>query len=78
VKSSIQSSAECIHFSSFIHIGSPSISAPFLVPFAKFPVPLWGVMYTLDRFILRFWGDEPGFEGISKVLPCSIIDRVSG
>jgi len=78
VKSSIQSSAECIHLSSFVHIGLSSISAPFLVPFAEFLVPLWGVMYALDRFILCFQGNELGFEGISKVLPRSIIDRVSG
>jgi len=78
VKGSIQSSAECIHLSSFVHISSSSISAPFLVPFAEFPVPLWGVMYTLDHFILRFRGNELGFEDVFKVLPHSIIDRVSG
>jgi len=49
VKGSIQSSAECIHLGCFIHIGSSGISAPFLVPFAEFLVPLWGVMYILDR-----------------------------
>jgi len=78
VKGSIQSSAECIHFSSFVHISSSSISAPFLVPFAEFPVPLWGVMYALDHFILCFWGNELGSEGISKIIPCSVVDRVSG
>ena len=77
MKSSIQRSAEYIHLGSFIHIGLSSISAPFLVPFTKFPVSLWGVMYILDRFILRFQGNELGFEGIFKVLPCSIVDRVS-
>jgi len=77
VKSSIQSSVECIHLSSFVHIGLSSISAPFLVPFAKFPVPLWGVMYVLDRFILRFWGNKLFFEGVSKIIPCSIVDWVS-
>jgi len=78
VKSSIQSSAECIHLGSFVHIGSPSVSAPFLIPFAEFPVPLWGIMYVLDRFILRFRGNELGFEGISKIVPCSVVDQVSG
>jgi len=77
VKSSIQSSAECIHLGSFVHIGSSSISAPFLIPFAEFPVSLGGVMYILDRFILRFRGNELGFEGISKIIPCSIVDWVS-
>jgi len=77
VKSSIQSSVECIHLGSFIHIGLSSISAPFLVPFAKFLVPLGGVMYILDCFILRFRGNELGFEGISKIVPCTIVDWVS-
>jgi len=76
VESSIQSSAEYIHFSSFIHIGSSGIFAPFLVPFTKFPVSLWSVMYILDCFILCFRGDELGFEGIFKVLPHSIGNRV--
>jgi len=78
VKSSIQSSAECVHLGSFIHVGSSSISAPFLIPFAEFPVPLWGVMNILDRFILRFQGNELGFEGISEVVPSSVVDRISG
>jgi len=78
VKGSIQSSAECIHLGCFVHIGLSSISAPFLVPFAEFLVSLWGIMYILDRFILRFRGNELGFEGISKIVPCSIVDRVSG
>jgi len=78
VKSSIQSSSEHIHLGSFVHIGSPSISAPSLIPFAEFPVPLWGVMDILDRFILCFWGNELVFEGISKIVPCSIVDRISG
>jgi len=76
VKSSVQGSAEHVHFSSFVHISSSGISAPFLVPFTKFPVPLWGVMYILDHFILRFWGNELVFEGIFKGLPRSVIDRV--
>ena len=76
MKSSIQSSAECIHLSSFIHIGSSSISAPFLVPVAKFPVSLWSVMYILDRFILHFRGNELLFKGIFKVIPHSVVDQV--
>jgi len=78
VKSSVQSSAECIHLGCFIHIGSSSISAPFLVPFAKFLVPLWCIMYVLDCFVLRFRGNELSFEGISKIVPCSVVDWVSG
>jgi len=78
VKSSIQSSAECIHLGSFVHIGLSSISAPFLVPFTEFSVPLGGVMYILDCFILRFWGNELGFEGISKIIPYTVVDWVSG
>jgi len=78
VKSRVQSSAESIHLGSFIHIGSPSVSAPFLIPFAEFPVPLWDVMNILDRFILRFQGNKLGFEGISEIVPCSVIDRISG
>jgi len=78
VKSSIQSSVECIYLGSFVHIGLSSISAPFLIPFAEFPVSLRGVMYILDCFILCFWGNELGFEGISKIIPCSVVDWVSG
>jgi len=77
VKSSVESSAECIHLGSFVHIGLSGVSAPFLMPFAKFLVSLWGVMYILDHFILRFQRNELGFEGISKIIPCSIIDWVS-
>jgi len=76
VESSIQSSAECIHLSSIVHVGSSSIFAPFLVLFTKFPVSLWSVMYILDCFILCFQGDELVFEGIFKGLPHSIIKRV--
>jgi len=78
VKSCVQGSAESIHLGSFVHIGSPSISAPFLIPFAKFSVPLWGVMYILDRFILCFRGNKLGFKCISKIVPCSVVDWVSG
>jgi len=78
MKSRVQSSAESIHLGSFVHIGSPSILAPFLIPFAEFPVPLWGIMNILDHFILRFWGNELGFESISEVVPCSVVNRVSG
>jgi len=76
VESGIQSSVECIHLSSIIHIGSSGIFAPFLVPFTKFLVPLRSVMYILNRFILHFWGDELVFKGIFKGLPPSIINRV--
>jgi len=76
VESGIQSSAECIHLSSIIHVGSSGIFAPFLVPFTEFLVPLWSVMYILDRFILCFWGDELLFEGIFKGVPPSVINRV--
>jgi len=62
----IQSSAECIHLSSVIYIGSSGIFALFLVLFTKFPVPLWSVMYILDCFILCLWGNELFFEGIFK------------
>jgi len=78
VKSCVQSPAESIHLGSFVHIGSSSISAPFLVPLAEFSVSLWGVMYILDHFILRFQGNELGFKCISKIVPCSVVDRVSG
>ena len=76
VKSSIQSSAECVHFGSVIHVGSSSIFALFLVPFTEFPVSLWSIMYILDRFILRFQRDELVLEGIFKGLPHSISNRV--
>jgi len=78
VKSHVQGSAESIHFGSFVHIGSPSISAPFLIPFAEFLVPLWGVMNILDCFILRFRGNELFSESIPKVIPCSVVDQISG
>jgi len=78
VKGRVQSSAESIHLGGFVHIGSSSVSAPFLIPFAEFSVPLWSVMYILDRFILRFRGNELGFKHISKIVPCSVINRVSG
>jgi len=76
VKSGIQSSVECVHFSSVIHVGSSGIFAPFLVPFTKFLVSLQSVMYILNCFILHFWGDELVFEGIFKGLPHSISNRV--
>ena len=76
MKGSIQGSAEHVHFSSIINIGSSGIFAPFLVLFTKFSVPLWSVMYILDCFILRFWGDELFSEGIPKVVPCSIGNRI--
>jgi len=76
VKGSIQGSAERIHFSSFIYVGSSGIFAPFLVPFTEFLVSLWGVIYILDCFILCLWGNELVFEGIFKGIPRSIGNRV--
>jgi len=57
-------------------LDTSGIFAPFLVPFTKLPVSLWCVMYILDRFILRFQGNELVFEGVFKGIPCSVSNRV--